>query len=208
MVEQPNGELREICRFSSPFIQDCLYSALSTDLMGHKVPILPLDPLDELTDVFETDYPGGLDLPALLQRYKDFLIRLKAKGLNPWQDQPRRKDLHLTEAVGHFHLFAWLKEAVGGECVVSPEFPTGNGKVDLHLRWGDKQGLIEVKSFERLSVLKKDQLRAADYARSMGLTAVTMAVFVPVEDETVLAKLSGHVVIEGVQVEVVAIGWM
>ena len=109
--------------------------------------------------------------------------------------------------MGHFHLFTWLKGAVGGECVVSPEFPTGNGKVDLHLRCGDKQGVIEVKSFERLRVLKQDQVRAAEYAQSLGLAAVTMAVFVPVTDETVLAKLSEQVVIEGVQVDVVAIGW-
>jgi hypothetical protein len=40
------------------------------------------------------------------------------------------------------------------------------------------------------------------------LDRVTLAVFLPLEDETVLAKLSGQTVIGGVQVTVVAIGWV
>jgi hypothetical protein len=41
---------------------------------------------------------GGvfINLPALLTRYKDYLDRLRAKGINPWKKQPRRKkDLKL-----------------------------------------------------------------------------------------------------------------
>ncbi len=30
--------------------------------------------------------------------------------------------MHLTEAVGHFHLYAWLQNAVGRRCAISPEF--------------------------------------------------------------------------------------
>ncbi len=32
-------------------------------------------------------------------------------------------DLHLTEAGGYFYFFAWIQAAVGGRCVVGPEFP-------------------------------------------------------------------------------------
>jgi hypothetical protein len=125
------------------------------------------------------------------------------------QEQPRRKsDLQLTEVVGHFHLYAWLKAAVGRRCVISPEFPTGNGKVDLHLHCVDQQGLIEVKSFIDAYQLRRDQERAAQYAQQLGLNRLTMAVFVPVVDETVLEKLSGSAVIDGVQVTVVAISWL
>jgi len=39
-------------------------------------------------------------IPALLDRYKEYLKRLKEKGENFWVDQPRRKtDYHSTEAV-------------------------------------------------------------------------------------------------------------
>lgn len=192
------------CKFSSPFIQDRLYNAFAEDLVGSDTPILALDPLDELADVFESD---PLDLPALMQRYKDYLKRLRAKGLNPWKDQPRRADFHLTEAVGHFHLYSWLCNAIGRQCVVSPEFPTGNGKVDLHVRCGEKRGLIEVKSFIDASQLKTARNQAVGYAKQTGMKTVTIALFVPVDDETVLEKLSGRETVDGVDVVVCAIGW-
>jgi len=209
-VRSQDGELNEICRFSSPFIQDTLYHALSSDLVGDGMRLLTLHPLDMLSDVFASP---TLDIPALLRRYKEYLARLKANGINPWKEQPRRRgpcgrDHHLSEAVGHFHLYAWLKEALTDLAVVSPEFPTGNGQVDLHLRAGTKQGLIEVKSFTSAAALNKDRQQAARYAKRMGLTQVTLAVFIPVEDEQVLQELSVTEAVDGVSVSVVAIGWV
>jgi hypothetical protein len=116
----PDGEQQDVCRFTSPFVQQCFYDALSQDMIGLDMPILALEPLDDLADVFEST---ALNLPALLGRYKDYLGRLKAKGINPWKEQPRRKtDFKLIEAVGHFHLYTWLCAAMGQRCVVSP-FP-------------------------------------------------------------------------------------
>ncbi|RLC19554.1 MAG: hypothetical protein DRI57_06875, partial [Deltaproteobacteria bacterium] len=177
---------------------------LTYDLMGDRLPILALEILDELEDVFGGD---SLNLPALLRRYKDYLKRLRAKGLNPWKDQPRRADLHYTEAVGHFHLYAWLRSAVGRRCIVSPEFPTGNGRVDLHLRRGEQRGIIEVKSFVDASEVRKSRKQAAEYAGRLNMDSVTVALFVPTEDEEILGQLSGGQTIDGVSVTVVAIGW-
>lgn len=205
-VTEPNGTLNKVCRFASPFIQQCLYDALSDEFIGDETPLLALEPLDDLADVFEGE---DLNLPALLTRYKAYLTRLKAKGINPWKEQPRREtDLHLTEAVGHFHLYAWLRDAVGKRCVVSPEFPTGNGKVDIHVKCGEKRGIIEVKSFVDAYQAKIDRAQAARYAKSLGFDTVTLAMFLPVEDETVLEKLSGEETIDGVQLTVVAVGWV
>ncbi len=196
----------KICRFASPFIQDCLYYALTDEIIGSEIPILPLEPLDELTDVFAST---SLNLPALLTRYKDYLARLRTQNINPWKEQPRRKtDLHLIEAVGHFHLFSWLREAVGEDCIVSPEFPAGKGGVDLHLLCDNQRGIIEVKSFVKNSQIKSDQKQAADYAKSLGINSVTIALFIPVLEETVLEKLSTVKVVNGVEVNVVAIGWV
>jgi len=119
---------------------------------------LATDPLDELEDVFES---AQLNVTALLKRYKAYQARLKAAGLNPWKEQPRRKDLHYTEAVGHFHLYHWLQNAIGRICVISLEFPTGNGKVDLHLKCGVQTGLIEVKSFTGALQLKEARMLAS-----------------------------------------------
>jgi len=66
------------------------------------------------------------------------LIRSAAFRVHLRQGQPRRQDLHYTEAVGHFHLYP---------CSITPEFPTGNGKVDLVLRSKNHLAVIEVKSF-------------------------------------------------------------
>ncbi len=199
-------ELAKICRFTSPFIQDCLYYALTDEIIGSERHILPLDPLDELTDVFAST---SLNLPALLTRYKDYLARLRAQNINPWKEQPRRKtDLHLIEAVGHFHLFSWLRDAVREDCIVSPEFPAGSDQVDIHLRCGTQRGIIEVKSFVKHSQIKSAQDQAADYAKHLSLDRVTVALFIPVLDETVLEKLSSQVVLNGVEVNVVAIGWV
>lgn len=199
-------ELEEICRFSSPFLQDCLYHALSREIVVKITSILTLPLLDKLADVFAG---SSLDLPALLTRYQDYLVRLKAQGINPWKKQPRRKtDLQLTEKVGHFHLFGWLKEAVGRRCVVSPEFPTGNGQVDIHLQCGQRRGIIEVKSFVDSYQIESDQKQAADYAKNLGLSSVTIALFIPVLEETVLETLSTTEVINGIEVSIVAIGWV
>jgi hypothetical protein len=206
-VEKASGELSEICRFSSPFIQDCIYEALGHELVSDK-PILAIEIGDTLDDVFDPAKKNP-DLAALLHRYKDYLVRLKAAGRDPWKQQPRRKtDLQLTEAVGHFYLYAWLRDAIGDLCIVSPEFPTGNGKVDIHIRCEERRGIIELKSFRNVMVLRRDRGKAAGYAKSLGLDAITMAVFVPVLDEAVLAELSGSETVDGIEVTAVAIGWV
>jgi hypothetical protein len=199
-----NGTQTSLCRFSCPFIQKRLYNALTDDLIGDRLPLLAVDPLDDLSDIFEGE---ALNLPALLDRYKAYLVRMKAKGLNPFKDQPRRSDLNYTEAVGHFHLYAWMKQAVEDVCVISPEFPTGNGKVDLHLTCRNRIGIIEIKSFRSHARTQSGILQAASYARSLNLASVTIALFVPLDDVSVLASLSKEIQCDGVVVTVVAIGW-
>jgi len=194
-----------VCRFSSPFIQSCLYSAFVGEIKENQErSMIALDPLDALEDVTSDSI---LNLPALLKRYKYYLERLKEKGLNPWQDKPRRKsDYRLTEAVGHFHLYHWLQMALGIESLISPEFPTGNGKVDLHIEYEGKKGIIEVKSFTNLKNAILARKKAADYAKQTGYPDVTIAMFAPFTDEDILTQLSVTETINNVAVNVVAIG--
>ncbi len=204
VIIDSKGKMVTVCRFASPFVQERLYNALSDTLVGDSLPIPALDLLDALEDVFEAKQ---LNLPALLQRYKDYLTRLKAKGLNPWKEQPRRADLNYTEAVGHFHLYAWLQAAIGRVCIISPEFPTGNGKVDIHIKCGDMEGIIEVKSFTNIAELMDNRKQAAKYADSLGKDLVTVALFVPSQDEKVHEQLAGEQLIGQVKVSIVPIGW-
>ena len=201
-----NSKSYHVCRFSSPFIQTCLYSAFVGEIKDNQErSILALDPLDALEDVTSASI---LNLPALLKRYKDFLRRLKEKGVNPWQNQPRRKsDYRLTEAVGHFHLYYWLQMALGiEESSISPEFPTGNGKVDLHIVYEGKKGIIEVKSFTNLKDAILARKKAADYAKKTGYPDVTIAMFAPFTDEEILNKLSVSEIIDDIHVHLVVIG--
>jgi hypothetical protein len=204
-VLDDKGEKFQVCRFTSPFIQECLHKALCDDLLNSPKKVIPLNIYDDLADVFEG---SSLDLPALLRRYTDYLERLQKAGLNPWKDQPTRSDLRITEAVGHFHLYWWMVEALSGsEVVVSPEFPTGNGKVDLHLRDTHRKGLVEVKVFRNIQLLKQNRLQVARYAQQVGLSEATLALFVPGVSQEEVARLLGTSDCQGVKVNVVAIGW-
>jgi hypothetical protein len=205
VIDEASAGARVVCRFSSPFVQRRLFAALTADMFGDRGPILAIPPGDTLADVFT---PEGLRLPPLLDRYRGYLHRLKARGIDPWKGQPRRADLHLTEAVGHFHLYAWLRDAVGRRCTISPEFPTGNGKVDLVLQTDGHVGVIEVKSFVDMYELERGHAQAAGYAKKLGLDEAALAVFIPVEESAVPPEISRPVTIDGVKVAVTAIGWV
>jgi len=56
--------------------------------------------------------------------------------------------------------------------------------------------------------IQLDRKQAADYAKSLGVESVRIALFIPVLEETVLEKRSTVKVVNGVKVSVVAIGWV
>jgi len=58
-----------------------------------------------------------------------------------------------------------------------------------------------------MAMLRQSVQQAAGYAWKLGLNSITVALFAPVEDESVLAKLSGTHDVDGVRVVVSAIGW-
>lgn len=63
-------------------------------------------------------------------------------------------------AVYHFNLFSYLKELLKERgAKVFPEFPTGNGKIDLIIDFHNNRYGIELKSFS--NELKKKCLRRA-----------------------------------------------
>ncbi|MCP4398987.1 MAG: hypothetical protein GY801_17015 [bacterium] len=84
-IQLPSGPPQLVCRFASPFIQLRIFNALTYDLFDERSPLLALDPLDDLSDVFSGE---NFDIPALLRRDQSYLSRLKARGINPWKEQP------------------------------------------------------------------------------------------------------------------------
>ena len=70
----------------------------------------------------------------------------------------------------HFNLYMYLfqfLERRGGQ--IWPEFPTGNGNLDLLVRYRGKEYGIEVKSFLDAYEYKRAVGQAARYGRSVGL---------------------------------------
>jgi len=198
-VKGQNGEIRQVCRFSCPYVQDSLYEAFTMDMVGDKTPIYALRIGDDLSDVFEAD---ELNLPSLIDRYRDYLKRLKDKGLSPFKELPKRSDLNIYESGGHFHLYHWLMNALSRRCSVSPEFPTGNGRVDIHLRCNKKEGVIEVKSFRDMHTLEQSILQASEYAKRLNLHSIVLVVFLTGVEEDEVMQLKAERVLDGIRVYV------
>ena len=194
-----NGKRKKVCIFSSPFVQDTLYEAFTLDMVGDKTPIYALRIGDDLKDVFERD---ELDLPALIERYRDYLKRLKQKNISPFKEQPKRVDLNIYESGGHFHLYHWLMNALSRRCSVSPEFPTGNGRVDIHIRCNNKERVIEVKSFRDMHILEQSILQASEYAKKLNLNSIVLVVFLTGVEEDEAMQLKAERVLDGVKVYV------
>jgi len=108
--------------------------------------------------------------------------RFSSYGPVDWllKDAPRRRtDLRIYEAVYHFNLYMYLKQFFrdkGGQ--VFPEFPTGNGKVDLLVRYGGRLYALELKSFKDLFAYRKALERAAEYAVQLGLDRIHLILFI------------------------------
>ena len=196
----PTGKMLPVCRFSSPFIQERLFCAFAQDVkaLASRVPVI--DPRDDLTEVF-----AALDLPALLGRYRDYLQRARAQGQPAGHGPPACADL--GEAVGHFHLYWWLKEAAGRALRIAPEFPGGTGLVLLHLRTREKAGMMKVKRLTQRSDLPDQRRQAARLAYERGLASATLVLFVPKDGELVagLSNEEEPVLVDGQPVRVIIV---
>ncbi len=93
---------------------------------------------------------------------------------------------------------------------MTPEFPTGNGKIDLIIRYAGQQYGIEVKSFAGAYEYREALQQAAHYGQQLQLTEITLAMFidVPVDDanrakyETVYVDAQTGVTVQPVFVEI------
>ena len=133
------GNVRFV-KFPNPFVQKRLFNSFATEMfdsLGHLHD--PYISMDEI--ITET----SLNLPNILKLYEGYLQKHRTQIL---KDAPLRTDLHVHEATFHFHLYKYLSDFMrpkGGNVV--PEFPTGNGQIDLLIHHADQVYGLEVKSF-------------------------------------------------------------
>jgi hypothetical protein len=160
-----------VVKFSSPFVQKRLFNFFSNEMFKYMDNVI--EPFDNLEDVITAN---GLNIKNILRRYQNYLVKNREwlfKGV------PRRKDLRVFEAVFHFNLYMYLYEFLySQEGRVYPEFPTGNGKVDLLIEYNNQVYAIEVKSFRDKTSFEKALGKAALYGKQLGLKEICIVFFI------------------------------
>jgi hypothetical protein len=186
-------------RFSCPFVQKRIFNYFSRQIFHHLG--LLVHPLDEMKDAISEE---TLHIPNIIKRYQAYLTKNKEIY---FKNVPRRKDdMRIYEAIYHFNLFRYLYDLLRSWKVeVIPQFPTGNGKVDLILKYREKIYALELKSFKDMTRLNQAMEQAGEYGVQMGLKEVFLLVFVelsPGEAKQLEKEIEKH----GVKVSVLPIG--
>ena len=176
--EEIASKTESYVRFPSPFVQKRLFNRFA-DIIFHDTGTL-YPPFTKLTHILT---PAGLHIKNLLRLYEAYVQKN-----HTWlfKEAPRRADLRLYEAVYHFNLYLWLARFLqkkGGR--VHPEFPTGNGQIDLIVSFQGQRYGLELKSFDDDFEYQAALRQAARYARQLQLATITVVFFVEaVDDET------------------------
>jgi len=163
-------------KFSSPFVQKRLFNFFADELFSYMGRLT--DPFVNLDNVItDTD----LNIRGIMGLYRDYL-----KNNKEWlfKSAPRRTDMRIFEAVFHFNLYSYLSEFLktpGGN--VFPEFPTGNGKIDLVVKYGDLTYGIELKSYTNERNYKEALEQTAKYGKQLGLPEIFLVFFIEYIDD-------------------------
>jgi hypothetical protein len=158
-------------KFPSPFVQKRLFNFFCDELFSYMGRLT--DPFVNLDNVI-TD--KELNIRGIMGLYREYL-----KNNREWlfKSAPRRTDMRIFEAVFHFNLYSYLSEFLktpGGN--VFPEFPTGNGKIDLVVKYGDFTYGIELKSYTNERNYKEALEQTAKYGKQLGLPEIFLVFFI------------------------------
>jgi hypothetical protein len=163
-------------KFPSPYIQKQLFNYFARELF-HEMDGL-YDPFDDLSDTI-TD--KSINIPQLLLRYEQYLQANRERVL---KNAPRREDLRVYEAVFHFHFYLYLVSFLRSfEAEVYPEFPTGNGQIDLLIRYAGQLFGLELKSFADIRQYRKALIQVAKYGKKLGVLEIWLVLFIETVDE-------------------------
>ncbi|MCP4150565.1 MAG: AAA family ATPase [bacterium] len=158
-------------KFASPFVQKRLFNYFANELfreMGQLV-----EPFQTLDDTITESH---LNIRNLAGRYQQYLAKNRKWLL---EDVPRRKDLRIYEAIYHFNFYSFVGDFLKSwNGRVIPEFPTGNGKIDLVIELGALRYGIELKSYSTERDYKDALAQAAKYGKQLGLAEISLLFFV------------------------------
>ncbi len=168
--------MKYYAKFSCPIVQKSLFQYFARDLFREVGKLF--DPFEDLDDTITDEQ---INIRNMMRRYERHL-----RANREWmlKDAPRRVDLRIYEAVFHFNLYMYLYhflQGFGGR--VYPEFPTGNGKIDLIIEYAGNTYGLEVKSFSTRKEYQEALVQAAGYGRQLGLSEISLILFVESVDE-------------------------
>jgi hypothetical protein len=197
--EEKVGHKDYYVKFSCPFVQKRLFNYFSNQIFSDLG--LLIHPLDEMDDAINRE---TLHIPNIIKRYKAYL---KKNHDMLFKNVPRRKtDMKIFEAIYHFHLYRYLYDLLKKRGVeVVPEFPTGNGKIDLILKYREKIYALELKSFKDMYDYREGIEQAAKYGRQTGLKEIVFLVFVELKEEEI-KELEQEIEKPGIKIMVIPIG--
>ncbi|MEK8015673.1 MAG: AAA-like domain-containing protein [Candidatus Parabeggiatoa sp.] len=163
-------------KFPCPYIQKQLFSYFARELYDEMVGLY--GPFEDLSD---TVTEASLNIPRLLQRYEQYLQANREQVL---KNAPRREDLRVYEAVFHFHFYLYLVSFFRSyEAQVQPEFPTGNGQIDLLIRHAGQLFGLELKSFADIRQYRNALIQAAKYGKQLGQLEIWLVLFIETVDD-------------------------
>ncbi|MDM8562531.1 AAA-like domain-containing protein [Candidatus Marithioploca araucensis] len=165
-------------KFPCPFIQKRLFNYFARNLY-HEMDGL-YGPFEDLSDTI-TD--NNLNVRQLLMRYERYLQANRNKVL---KNAPRRQDdLRVYEAVFHFHLYLYLVSFLrNDEAQVHPEFPTGNGQIDLLIHYAGQLFGLELKSFADKRQYQNALTQAVKYGKRLKVSEIWLVLFIEAVDDT------------------------
>ncbi|OQX27109.1 MAG: hypothetical protein BWK80_06980 [Desulfobacteraceae bacterium IS3] len=168
---EKDEDKKSYIRFSCPFVQKRLFNYFSHELFYDMGSIY--EPFEDVEDIVTE---ATLNVKNLMRRYEKYLQKNREWLL---KEAPRRSDLKIYEAVFHFNLYEYLIRFFGSyKTKVWPEFPTGNGKVDILIEHGGVLYALEIKSYKDKPAYSQALAQAAEYARKLNLTVIYLVVFV------------------------------
>ncbi len=159
-------------KFTCQFIHRKLFEHFSRQLKSRKFHLLS-DPFMDIEAVINDSF---IDIEGILDLYQEYINEHRE---DLFKDASRRKtDLEICEAVFHFDLYRYLYSFIeASKWSIHPEFPTGNGKIDLIIQLDDTIYGIELKSFVDMTEYKKARIQAAKYAKSLKISYITLVFF-------------------------------
>jgi AAA-like domain len=178
---EKQGRTEYYVKFSCPLVQKRLFNYFANELFPNMGKLH--EPFENLGDTIDE---AKLNPRNLLKRYQIYF-----KKNRDWllKNAPRRSDLRVYEAVYHFNLYSFLDdflETWGAKVI--PEFPTGNGKIDLTIIHGNNIYGLELKSYTNEPNYTKALEQAAKYGSQLKLKEVFLVFFVEYIDDATREK--------------------